>query len=450
MKKNLLVTLLMAATLVGAIGCGNPGSSSEPGPDDKYAGLEGTALAVAKASDMTLEELKAASKAEMEASKDTFKVVGLTSTLSKALTQFCESYDWVVSEAEAEANPDLKVNANSNHSYKDYALLTALEAADESYFADFALVQDARGLADYLESGITHNYVPSDYASLGLAEEDTYPLKGIHFNKIFYHHKDYTGPELKNIWQLAGSAEDEGHIAEFSFQSPVTEQINMSFLLCLQAPENQERIEKAYKSYYGKEWSSEEYASAGEQLVKEMVANVTTWHKSDGDSMKKTIVNAKNTVFYGAFAKMKDAAGYPYDADGDGTDETTVMSLVDWNLEIEGFNGFMYTMYSQIVNNAKHPYTACLYARHLLQPECYEAMCYNKSTPNKAGEKANMYGYYYPCASTTVGVNDNDLTKDQWMEKSIIEDYDYLAKVKTGQVNTILTWVNSSKGEVMK
>ena len=118
------------------------------------------------------------------------------------------------------------------------------------------------------------------------------------------------------------------------------------------------------------------------------------------------------------------------------------MTTVDWNLEIEGFNGFMYTMYSQIVNNAKHPYTACLYARHLLLPECYEAMCYNKSTPNKAGEKSNMYGYYYPCASTTVGVNDNDLTKDQWIAKSIIEDYEYLSKVKTAQVNAIQALVN--------
>ena len=451
MKRNLLVTLLMAATLVGAIGCGNPGSSSsEPAPEDKYAGLEGTALAVAKASDMTLEELKAASKAEMEASTDTFKVVGLTSTLAKALTQFCEAYDWVVSDAEAEKNPELKVNTYVNNSYKDYALLTALEAADEAYFADFALVQDARGLADYLESGITHNYVPSDYAAMGLAEEDTYPLKGIHFNKIFYHHKDYAGPALTNVWQLGGTAEDANHISKFSFQSPVTEQINMSFLLCLQAPENQDRIEKAYKSYYGKDWSSDVYASAGEQLVNEMIANVTTWHKSDGDSMKKTIVTAKDTIFYGAFAKMKDAAGKKYDSDGDGEEDTSVMTLVEWNLEIEGFNGFMYTMYSQIVNNAKHPYTACLYARHLLQPECYEAMCYNKSTPNKAGESANMYGYYYPCASTTVGVNDNDLTKAEWIEKSINEDYTYLSKVKTGQVNTILTLVNSSKAEVMK
>lgn len=435
MKKNLCIlsTLLMAASLLTVTSCDNGGTE-----------LTGTAAVVEEASKMTLAQLEEASKQEMEASTETFKVVGLTSTLKKALDQFCEKYDWLVSEAEAEEGKG-EVNIFCNNSYKDYALLTALDSASESYFADFALVQDARSLADYLEAGICHNYVPSDYADLNLAEEDTYPLKGIHFNKIFYTNKAFkevTGKTLYNIWQLAGTDADPDHIAKFSFQSPITEQINMSFLLSLQAPANQERIEAAYKKYYGKDWASEEYASCGDQLVTELVTNVSTWHSSDGTSMKETQVTATDTVFFGAFSKMKDAAGKDYDLDGDGEKETNAMTTVDWNLQIEGFNGFMYTMYSQIVNNAKHPYTACLYARHLLLPECYEAMCYNKSTPNKAGEKSNMYGYYYPCASTTVGVNDNDLTKDQWIAKSIIEDYEYLSKVKTAQVNAIQALVN--------
>ena len=84
-------------------------------------------------------------------------------------------------------------------------------------------------------------------------------------------------------------------------------------------------------------------------------------------------------VYYGAFAKMKDAAGAAYG-------EETAMVTVDWDKEIDGFNGFMYAMYSQIVKNAEHPYTACLYARFLLTPESYEAMCYNSSTPNSLGE----------------------------------------------------------------
>ena len=435
MKKNLCIlsTLLMAASLLTVTSC-----------DGGQTELTGTAAVVEEASKMTLAQLEEASKKEMEASTETFKVVGLTSTLKKALDQFCEKYDWLVSEAEAEEGKGT-TNIFCNNSYKDYALLTALDSASESYFADFALVQDARSLADYLEAGICHNYVPSDYADLNLAEEDTYPLKGIHFNKIFYTNKAFTevtGKTLYNIWQLAGTDADPDHIAKFSFQSPITEQINMSFLLSLQAPANQERIEAAYKKYYGKDWASEEYASCGDQLVTELVTNVSTWHSSDGTSMKETQVTATDTVFFGAFSKMKDAAGKDYDLDGDGEKETNAMTTVDWNLEIEGFNGFMYTMYSQIVNNAKHPYTACLYARHLLLPECYEAMCYNKSTPNKAGEKSNMYGYYYPCASTTVGVNDNDLTKDQWIAKSIIEDYAYLSKVKTAQVNAIQALVN--------
>ena len=301
MKKNLsmLAVVLMAGSLVSVTSCGE-----EP--------LEGTAAVVAEASKMTVAELEAAAKAEMEASTDTFKVVGLTSTLSKAMDKFCAQYDWLVSEAEAEADSSLKVNVYCNNSYKDYALLTALDAAYDSYFADFALVQDARSLADYLEAGVTHNYVPSDAEALGLAEVDTYPLKGIHFNKIFYTHKDFekvTGKKFYNIWQVAGSADDADHIAKFSFQSPVTEQINMSFLLSCYAEENQARIKDAYKKYYGKEWASEEYASAGEQFVAELVKNVSTWHKSDGTSMKETVVTATDTVFYGAFAKMKDA--YP-------------------------------------------------------------------------------------------------------------------------------------------
>ena len=92
----------------------------------------------------------------------------------------------------------------------------------------------------------------------------------------------------------------------------------------------------------------------------------------------------------------------------------------------------------------QHPYTACLYARFLLTPDCYKAMCYNSTTPNKAGEAANQYGYYYPCASTTVGINDNDWTKEKWIEKSVNEDYSYLKDVKASQVNNILALVSSN------
>lgn len=438
MKKalTLLCASFMCLTLAA---CGGNGGDT-PVEDTSTAGI------VKKASAMTLTELEAASKAEMQASKTTFKVVGLTSTLTKALQLFCSTYsDWMTY-----TTSDVQGNTYCNNSYKDYALLTALEQADESYFADFALVQDARSLADYLEAGITLNYVPADYKDLGLSDNDTYPLKGIHFNKIFFDNKNL-GVNLYNVWQVAGSSSDKDHLNNLSFQSPVTEQINMSFLLSLYAPANQSRLATAYKDFYGKDWAaSDKYTSVGQEYVTEFIANVSKWHSSDGTAMKETqcietkVEGQDPFVYYGAFAKMKDAAGKNYDLDGDGTKETNAMSTVGWDINIDGFNGFMYTMYSQIVKNAEHPYTACLYARFLLTPDCYKAMCYNASTPNKAGEAANQYGYYYPCASTTVGINDNDWTKDKWIEKSINEDYSYLKDVKASQVNNILALVSSN------
>lgn len=439
MKKALTIMCasLLSLGVVSMVGCN---STSGTGNE--------TADVVAKASKMSLKELEEAAKAEMEASNDTFKVVGLTSTLARGLKKFCEIYTWLPAE-----------KTYCNNGYKDYQLLTALDQAEQTYFADFALVQDARSLADYAESGILHNYVPSDYAEMGLAEKDTLPLKGIHFNKIFFVNKTL-GVDLHNIWQLAGRDTDEGHLDNLSFQSPVTEQINMSFLLSLYDEANAPKLAAAYKKYYGKDFATSDwkdkdgkelYTSIGDCYVTTFINNIKVFHSSDGTAMKETQckevkVEGKDPfVYYGAFAKMKDAAGKNYDLDGDGTKETNAMTTVGWDLAIEGFNGFMYTMYSQIVNNAKHPYTACLYARFILTPEFYTSVMYSDSTPNKAGQAANMYGYYYPCASTTVGVNDNDWTKETWMQKSIIEDYNYLKTVKTAQITKIQSLIVSKK-----
>ena len=439
MKKALTIMCasLLSLGVVSMVGCN---STSGTGNE--------TADVVAKASKMSLKELEEAAKAEMEASNDTFKVVGLTSTLARGLKKFCEIYTWLPAE-----------KTYCNNGYKDYQLLTALDQAEQTYFADFALVQDARSLADYAESGILHNYVPSDYAEMGLAEKDTLPLKGIHFNKIFFVNKTL-GVDLHNIWQLAGRDTDEGHLDNLSFQSPVTEQINMSFLLSLYDEANAPKLAAAYKKYYGKDFATSDwkdkdgkelYTSIGDCYVTTFINNIKVFHSSDGTAMKETQckevkVEGKDPfVYYGAFAKMKDAAGKTYDLDGDGTKETNAMTTVGWDLAIEGFNGFMYTMYSQIVNNAKHPYTACLYARFILTPEFYTSVMYSDSTPNKAGQASNMYGYYYPCASTTVGVNDNDWTKETWMQKSIIEDYNYLKTVKTAQITKIQSLIVSKK-----
>ena len=208
--KKIIVCMATLLAMCGLASCGG---------NDK---LTGTAAIVAAASKMSISELEQASKKEMEESKETFKVLGLTSALSKAVEQLAEKYDWI------------KVgdggNTFVNNSYKDYTLLSALEPAANSYVADYALVQDARSIADYTASGILHNYVPSDVASYGLDADGIMPLQGIHFNKIFWTNTNFetvTGKKLYNIWQVAGTNDDADHLSKVSFQSPVTEQINM-------------------------------------------------------------------------------------------------------------------------------------------------------------------------------------------------------------------------------
>lgn len=447
MKKVLAIILMLvlATSLVFAlVAC------------DSDSDLEGTAKVVAEASKMSLEELKAASKKEMAESSDTFKVVGLTSVLAKTLEAFKKEYDWITDD-----------NSYCKNDYKDYQLLQALDTAESNYFADFALVQDVRSIAA-VDGELLHNYVPSDYKELGLTDADIQPLKGIYFNKLFWTNSNFeniTGKKLYNIWQLAGTKDDADHISNVSFQTAATEQINMSFLLSCEAPENQERIEAAYKKYYNKDWSSDTYASAGQQWVTEFIANISRFHSSDGTAMKETQLKddwKAGYVYYGAFAKMKDAVGKYYtvdgqaddailkdliETDGDNAGKINAMKTVKWDWEIEGFNGFMYAMCSQIVNNAKHPYTACLYARYLVTLQAYEGAIYNKKLPaadGTVGTPVNQYGYYAP-ASNSITYAQGDWTRDVHIANELVENYSYLKTTKITQVNRILGLIAQNK-----
>ncbi len=464
--KPKLALFVLGLALPALAGCG--------GSNDN---LTGTAAAVKKASEMTLKELEEASKKEWEENPNgKFKVVGLTSVLRSVATTVASKYEWLNYKYDSSTSTSTG-NIDVNNGYKDYALLTALNTGVKgtTYFADYALVQDARSFSTLIEDGILHNFVPSDAKTkLGMSEKDTLPLLGVHFNKLFYTNTNFekvTGKKLYNIWQVAGTSADKDHLSKVSFQNPTTEQINMSFLVSAYADANQARIEKAYKDYYGKAWSSTKYANAGEQWVAELIANVSRWHSSDGTAMKETQLKDhwnEGYVYYGAFAKMKDAVGKTYDVDldGNGTVEdkevkvtcggveytyasekkVNAMGTVKWDWDINGFNGFMYCMDSEVINNAQYPYTACLFARTMLDESTYTEAIYNKKNPDAAGNPANQYGYYYPGkASSDFRYAKGDWTKEKHIEKELNEDYDYLKSVKISTVNNILALVAANQ-----
>ena len=115
------------------------------------------------------------------------------------------------------------------------------------------------------------------------------------------------------------------------------------------------------------------------------------------------------------------------------------MTTVKWDWEINGFNGFMYCMDSQIINKAKFPYTACLFARTMLLEQTYTDAIYNAKNPDAEGNPANQYGYYFPgTASADFRYAKGDWTKEQHIEKELNEDFNYLKTVKISTINNIL------------
>ena len=481
MKTNKLcltaVAMMLTATLAGCNNNPAPAATTESKAETTSQAATSVAPVepkttgekVAAASKMTLDELEAASKKEFTDNPNgTFKVVGLTSVLRSVATTVASKYDWL---NYAYVDGKDTGNISVNNSYKDYALLQALETAENNYFADYALVQDARSFSSLIKDGILHNYVPSDAAALGIKEEDTLPLKGVHFNKLFYTNTNFekvTGKKLYNIWQVAGSKEDPDHLSKVSFQNPATEQINMSFLVSALAPENEKRIADAYKKYYNKEYTGDDnYTSIGWKWVTEVVKNISYYHPSDGTAMKETQLKEgwqDGYVYYGAFAKMKDAVGKKYDVDLDNNGtieakeykvtcggveytypsefEVNAMGTVKWDWEIEGFNGFMYCMDSEVINNAQFPYTACLFARTMLLEDTYTKAIYNAKNPDAKGNPANQYGYYYPgTASKDFRYAKGDWTKEVHIAKEINENYEYLKNASFRTVNAILALI---------
>lgn len=459
-KTKLLIGLTLVAMTGGALtGCGGSGKT-------------GTAKAVEEASKMTLDELKEASKKEWEEKPNgVFKAFGLTSVLRTVMTKIASEYDWITYTATKDDKEQVAGdNCFVKNDYKDQALLTALAEADDQYVCDYVLVQDCRSFATYFEDGILHNYIPSDAkTTLKMADSDCEPLRGIWFNKVFWTNSNYEacgGTPIENVWQFAGTASDAKHISKVSFQSPETEAINMSFLASVANPANEAKLKEAYKAYYGSDYSGTK--AIGEKWVEEFCKNINSFHSSDGTCMKETQLKdkwAEPVVYFGAFSKMKDAVGKKYDVDldGDGVIEDEIdltvtcggtsfhytsekqvnaMTTVKWDYNIKGFNGFMYSMDSEIVNNAQYPFTACLFARTLLEEDVYISAISNKSTPTADGKNGNQYGYYYPGQeSTSFPYAKGDWTKAQHIEKELVEDFSYLKDVKTSFINNVKTWI---------
>lgn len=393
MKMKKIVPLVLAACTI-LTGCNHGGTGGN-------SNLKNETIIAAEG--MTYDELLA--KAKEEVGNGTVSVYGNSSQLEKALTKFTEETGIKVSNTK-EGDADIY-----NH------LSTAFQS--NTYIADMVLLQDGNMLqSEMLDPGYLLNFIPKE-ASGTIADDDTVPMAAVYLNKIFmYNNFNAEGTEhslknyITNVWQLAGTAADKGHIANPSFKTPTTENVNMNFLVMLTSDAYVAKLKTAYKNFYGKDYVEEKaYKNIGYKWIAEFLKNSQA-HSSDGTACKDVAKAKGGTVALVNYNKIKDLKGDDvYGAEN--VNNLSFPSLELGDKKVDGFGGFCYKMYSMVAANAKYPYAACALVSYITSKAGFE---------NAWGTKA---GYYSTNNTTKIASNDKEIA--WWKERLVVEDPEVVA-----------------------
>ena len=393
MKMKKIVPLVLAACTI-LTGCNHGGTGGN-------SNLKNETIIAAEG--MTYDELLA--KAKEEVGNGTVSVYGNSSQLEKALKKFTEETGIKVNNTK-EGDADIY-----NH------LSTAFQS--NTYIADMVLLQDGNMLqSEMLDPGYLLNFIPKE-ASGTIADDDTVPMAAVYLNKIFmYNNFNTEGTEhslknyITNVWQLAGTAADKGHIANPSFKTPTTENVNMNFLVMLTSDAYVAKLKTAYKNFYGKDYVEEKaYKNIGYKWVAEFLKNSQA-HSSDGTACKDVAKAKGGTVALVNYNKIKDLKGDDvYGAEN--VNNLSFPSLELGDKKVDGFGGFCYKMYSMVAANAKYPYAACALVSYITSKAGFE---------NAWGAKA---GYYSTNNTTKIASNDKEIA--WWKERLVVEDPEVVA-----------------------
>ena len=396
-----ILSLMLALTMVLSILVVGIGTAKADGSS--------VADAIKAAEGMTIEELEAAAKKELEDNPTlTFNADSLTSGVKKALAKFEEKYPFAAG----------RVAYNSKKGSEYQPKLVAAQKAGK-YIADFVMIQDASFLKNaMLDTGFLLSYVPQG-EEYNIAASDQNPLVGVTFNKVFMYDNTKVGAEqLKNVWQMTGvDGVSLKGLHNVSYQSPLGEDINMNFLIMLTSDSACEKLAAAYKSYFGKDYdpAADEvsYNNIGYKFVAEFIKNVGYWHSSDSKEVKAINTYADDgRIIFAGLCKLKDYEYYK--ADYKDTDQyyTKTVTAAGWNNDVEGFDGFVYNMWMLIPETAQLPYTSCLFIHYLLSTEGFNAGW------------GGILGYY--SSNQNIPSVEGDPALSVWKEQCIVEDVEYL------------------------
>lgn len=366
------------------------------------------AKVITDAETLSYEELLV--KAKEEIGENTLETYGNSSQLEKALTAFTEA-------------TGIKTHNTKKGDAQTYTELTT-SFQGKTYVADMVLLQDGNKLQnEMLNAKYLENYIPKEHKDK-IAKDDLEPTAAVYLNKVFmYNNTNFNGSNgneatagqlthyMTNVWQVAGTSADEGHISNVSFKPATTENVNMNFLVMLTSPEWVTKLEAAYKDFYKKDYVAEkEYKNIGYKWIAEFLKN-SQGHSSDGTACKDVAKGQSGSMALVNLNKNKDLKDT-----GVGKEDKANLTYVAMEEEntLKGFGGFCYKMYAMVASNAKYPYTACAFINYLLSKEGFEKAWGAKD------------GYYSTNPDAAIASTDKALS--WWKQRLVIENPEYVSK----------------------
>ena len=379
MKKRALALLLALSLTLSLAACGgtkdpdptkqadNPPAQQTQEVQQPSTPAEPTTVQekLAAATSMTNDELYAKAKEE-KAAGARLDFYSTTSFAETAAANFMNDY------------PDLAgmLYYAEIDDVETYALLTKTIGSGVKDSADMGLTQNGADLKTYLlDEGLAYSYFPDSMKSV-VPEQYQSPAVVTFINSLFIYNNTTGSIDFDNVWQLT----EPQWTGKVFFKDPTNETVNLNFLIQLTSDEWTQRMEKAYEAQYGKAWSSTEFESASYEWIDKFLKNVNYTYTSASKMAAGIASGAGGNLGLFVFSKLRKV---------DEADRGN-LTVSQFENPIEGFAGFMYSIYATVFQDTDCPYTCALFINYLLDEAGF------------AGPKSwnSSQGYYAP--NTTI------------------------------------------------
>ena len=320
--------------------------------------------ALEKAATMTNDELYAKAQEEMAAGAQ-LNFYSTTSFAEKAAANFMRAYPAL----------DAKVVYAEIDDGESYTILTNTIGSGVKDSADMALTQNGADLKTYLlDDGLSYAYFPKALESV-VDEQYREPAVVTFVNSLLIYNNTAGSVGLTNVWELTEAKWNE-------------------------------KLEKAYESYYGKAWEKGEFESAAYEWIAGFLSNVNYTYTSASKMATGIASGAAGNMGLFVFSKLRKV---------DEADRGK-LTVVQFENDVDCFSGLMYPIYATVCKDTECPYTCALFINYLLSEDGF------------AGEKSwnSNQGYYSPNTSIKKPEGLMDEPFEYWQDKLVLEDMDYL------------------------